>query len=105
MPSLGFSEGYSQTGECSGACVHQLDLVVMKNLLFSASGGMLRCTSWNQIPVLRVNNYTQLLEQQIEDGGDFNNHHHKHVDELPLRALMVGLIHGLAGSAALSILA
>ena len=36
---------------------------------------------------------------------DINNHHHKHVDKLPLRALMIGLIHGLAGSAALSILA
>lgn len=40
-----------------------------------------------------------------DTGHDFNNHHHKHVDKLPLRALMIGLIHGLAGSAALSIVA
>ena len=42
----------------------------------------------------------------VHDAGhDFSNHHHKHLDKLPLRALMIGLIHGLAGSAALSILA
>jgi len=33
-----------------------------------------------------------------------NSHRHKHAEQLPLRALLVGIMHGMAGSAALIIL-
>jgi ABC-type nickel/cobalt efflux system permease component RcnA len=36
-----------------------------------------------------------------EEAHDRNHHHHAHAEGFPLRALLVGMVHGLAGSAAL----
>jgi ABC-type nickel/cobalt efflux system permease component RcnA len=36
-----------------------------------------------------------------EEAHDRDHHHHAHGEGFPLRALLVGLVHGLAGSAAL----
>jgi len=37
----------------------------------------------------------------LEEAHDRDHHHHAHAEGFPLRALLVGLVHGLAGSAAL----
>jgi len=39
-----------------------------------------------------------------EQGHDPDHHVHEHVQQFPLRALLVGMMHGLAGSAALILL-
>ncbi len=43
-------------------------------------------------------------KEQIEHHGDIHAHRHKHRELLPIRALLMGLIHGAAGSAALLLL-
>lgn len=39
-----------------------------------------------------------------ESGHDPDRHHHRHAEGFPVRALLVGLMHGMAGSAALILL-
>ena len=41
-------------------------LIFLKSLLFSASGGMPRCKSWNQISKVINNNCTCLVKQRVE---------------------------------------
>lgn len=43
-------------------------------------------------------------EGETRQAHDSANHHHAHRDGFPVRALLVGLMHGMAGSAALIIL-
>ncbi len=44
-------------------------------------------------------------QKQTVDAHETDDHHHTHTKPFPRRALMIGLMHGLAGSAALLILA
>jgi sulfite exporter TauE/SafE len=50
---------------------------------------------------LHIHGHTD-VELQRHDGPD--SHHHVHANTFPLRALLLGLIHGMAGSAALILL-
>ncbi len=79
-------------------------------MLIGLGAGVVRSALGNRVHIHRHRHgdHTDHAHIHAHPGGgahDPSDHHHAHPDVLPRRAAMVGLVHGLAGSAALVLLA